>query len=95
MEWMKELVLDDGEYRVYMNGVRLSGTDKWNTLKISNIIEDQADLNGAGLMINDDVNHYPRAIKSHLDEFVIFEGALTEEEIALIAAYYESIRDTE
>ena len=42
-----------------------------------------------------DVGHYPRDMESYLDEFVVFDRALTEEDLANLAAYYDAIRDAE
>ena len=53
-----------------------------------NVIEDELSFNGTGLKINDDEGRYPRAMMSHLDEFMVFDKALTDEDVEKLYEYY-------
>lgn len=110
-EWANiSIVFDRGEYgvndgyvKLYSNGNLLEYNSGSNKFAINDVIEDYGSLVGIdsstgkpyGFMINDDVGHYPRDMEAYLDELVIFDQALTEEELAKLAEYYEAIRDKE
>ena len=53
-----------------------------------NVIEDELSFNGTGLKINDDEGRYARSMMSHLDEFMVFDKALTDEDVAKLYEYY-------
>ncbi len=102
------IVIDRGEYGVndgtlkfYQDGNQLGLGSNPVTFNIPDVIEDYGSLMGykdgvsCGIMINDDVGHYPRDVECYLDEFVVFDRALTETDIANLSAYYASIRDAQ
>ena len=82
-----EYGVNDGAYRLYQDGECILSA------AMNDKVEDYADFNGQGLMINDDVGHVKKSLNIHLDEFTVFDRALTEEELAALYEYYESIRD--
>ena len=76
---------------IYKDGTSIGTVTDKNA--IHSIIADYGTLSGEGFFINDDVGHYPRDMESYLDEFTVFDKALTEDELAGLAAYYDAIRD--
>ena len=65
----------------------------WGNKLVGEIADYCAITYSKGFMLNDDVGHYDRDMESYLDEFTVFDRALTEEDIAKLLAYYESIKD--
>ena len=106
-----EYGVDDAKLLVYQDGQKLdavavsyyngsstsvnASVDTWNDALLDKIADYATFECGKGFKLNDDVGHYPRDMESYLDEFVIFDRALTEEELAKLAEYYEKIKDSE
>ena len=85
---------NDGTIKFYQDGQLLEYyKPEMSVYPLEDTMEDYGSLAGSGLYINDDVGHYPRDMEAYLDEFVVFDRALTDEDRANLANYYSSIRD--
>ena len=96
-----EYGVDDGIAKMYQNNQSLCSYNDATLTEVPindikkgtpeagvNVIEDELSFNGTGLKINDDEGRYARSMMSHLDEFMVFDKALTDEDVAKLYEYY-------